>query len=356
MNTVQEKRPLPVKILAIIGFSAVVLFLGWLVLMLITKGSTTFSSLATITKNIAEYRPLGTLTLTTQKSVVNVHEPIVVEWNNVGNDGTYTIAYSCAHDLLLHTIDSDKMSPPLICDQTYAIPKDIHSLSLVVSQSSAQSTDISLTVSFVQDDGGEVVSGKTTVTVKNVEESGMQSNISSTTTPSVPDDTRTLSKENIRAGTSTPSSVRDVTPQQHTKPQTPSHTVPYSTKSNGQSTNPQEYIDLVLHTLAIGVLQNGTLIQTKKYSNDTLNAIRIDIENIGTKTSGAWHFTTTLPDDTVYTSPTQIPLKPNEHAEFTLTFGVDARSEKTIATLSIVFTQNDVNNANNYSSVNVAVD
>ncbi len=337
MSHSPTERSLSIKILTIIGFSATILFIGWLLLKLAVKAPETFSSLATITKNIDTYRPLEKLVLTPEKKVMNVHDTMKITWEDTKNEGVYSLTFVCNNVTL--AIKNEKGDVlPIICNTAYKLPAQTFTLSVTALNAPKGFSDIKLTLSFTDNRTNETISTKESITVVNA-------NLVSTTGGPRP---ATTTRPEI---TEKPS-----VPKNEVVLHTPSTKQTYTTYTYYPQSDPHGFTDLTLHTQGIGIIENGTFIQSGTYSNNTLNALIIDIENVGTKTSNEWNFTTRLPDGTVYTSPAQIPLKPKEHAVFTLTFSVNVRSGKTITTSSTVFTQNDVRTENNYSSVNVVVD
>ena len=338
MSHPPTERPLSIKILTIIGFSATIILIGWLLLKLAVKAPETFSSLATITENIDTYRPLEKLVLTPEKKVINVHDTTKITWEDTKNEGVYSLTFVCTNVTL--AIKNEKGDVlPIVCNTAYKLPAQTFTLSITALNAPKGFSDIKLTLSFTDSRTNETISTKESITVVNAD---------------------------LVSTTGGPHPATTTRPEIAEKPSVPKNEVIlYNTPSTKQThttytyypqSDPHGFTDLTLHTQGIGIIENSTFIQSGKYSNNALNAVIIDIENIGTKTSNEWHFTTRLPDGTVYTSSAQIPLKPKEHAVFTLTFNVDVRSGKTITTSSTVYAQNDVNNENNYSSVNVVVD
>lgn len=344
MSHSPTERPLFIKILTIIGFSATIILIGWLLLKLAVKAPETFSSLATITENIDTYRPLEKLILTPEKKVVHVHDTTKITWEDTKNEGVYSLTFVCT-DVTLAIKNERGDVLPIVCKTAYKLPAQTFTLSVTVLDAPKGFSDIKLTLSFTDSRTNETISAKENITVVNAD-------LVSTTGGPRPETTMT------RPTTTIPSEIAEKPSVQKNEviPHTPSTKQTYTTYTYYPQSDPHGFTDLALHTQGIGIIENGTFRQSDKYSNDTLNALIIDIENIGTKTSNEWYFTTRLPDGTVYTSPTQTPLKPKEHGVFTLTFGVAVRSGKTTTTSSTVFTKNDVRTENDYSSVNVVVD
>lgn len=341
MSHSSTERPLSIKILTIIGFSATVILIGWLLLKIAIKAPETFSSLATITQDIDTYRPLEKLILTPEKKVIHVGDTTKITWEDTKNEGVYSLTFVCT-DVTLAIKNEKGDVLPIVCKTAYELPTQTFALDITALNAPKGFSDIKLTLSFTDSRTKETISAKESITVVNAD-------LVSTTGGPRPETT-------TRPTTSPESVEKPPVPKNDVVLNTSSTKQTYTTYTYYPQSDPHGFTDLALHTQRVGSIENGTFIQSGKYSNDTLNAIIIDIENIGTKTSSEWYFTTRLPDGTVYTSPAQIPLKPKEHAVFTLTFSIGVRSGKTTTTSSTVFTQNDMRTENNYSSVNIIVD
>ncbi len=119
--------------------------------------------------------------------------------------------------------------------------------------------------------------------------------------------------------------------------------------------DPYGYTDLAVTTLGAGALVNGIFVPSAHYDRDQRNAIKFDIKNIGTKTSGTWTFTTRLPSGVIYESEPQVPLMPLEHVEFTLSFGIEDEDDGSTKVTTTVSTKNDTNSGNNTSAWTVVV-
>lgn len=114
------------------------------------------------------------------------------------------------------------------------------------------------------------------------------------------------------------------------------------------------YSDLAITTLGNGTTYRGKFSFESEYRSKESNALMIDIQNKGTLTSGTWVFSSVLEDKTLYTSPVQAPLRPGEHAVFTIPF--DTRSKRDVNIWSVVHSNYDALLSNNVDVYEVRVD
>lgn len=119
--------------------------------------------------------------------------------------------------------------------------------------------------------------------------------------------------------------------------------------------DPKGYTDLVAVFGAVGEMTSGERFVPAKYlSEDERSAMQFQVKNIGTKTSGEWHFTAKLPDGSTINSLPQRPLLPNETATLTIAFdGVEGTKDRTVGV--DVIGGNDTNLTNNGFRVTVDV-
>ena len=118
---------------------------------------------------------------------------------------------------------------------------------------------------------------------------------------------------------------------------------PSTTEISSESSS--KFIDLDISILGTGIVERGVFSFTQAYREDKLNAVMIDIVNKGNTLSDSWSFITSLPDGSTYTSPMQAPLKPEEHAIFTLQYEIGKSKRNNI--LSTVLPIRDTTILNN---------
>jgi len=319
MNDVQRNESIAVKILAIIGFSATILFFAWLLVVVVKGTPDTFSSLATIVgekeafqEELAQGRQATRkLAFESDKSVVNTREPFSLTWNTVDEDGNFVFEYTCDPENKASVLVGDATEIPtrLACGEQLPLSPLTTNLTIGIVSENARFTDVPMRLRFVDTDNNPLYDAKLNMTVINTNIGNLQETVAgeATTTESVPE-------ENTDEETPT---VVETEPEVVVAPVPVQWIYPTS--------NPAGYVDL---RITVQSAQNNTVV--------------IDVTNIGTKTSENWSFIVNIPERTVYNSPAELPLKPKEHAVFTIP-DVDY-SHGLVATVT---TSNDSNLTNN---------
>ncbi len=335
MTESSSERSALVKLLTLVGMLATVLFVVWLASRVFILLPSAFSSLASIAGEVNDYRPATELVLKTEKSIVNSKESFDIHWTDMRQTGAYHFSYACTEGVTLTTRDTSGKLTDVTCAEALTLPATIQSLSLNFTSLKARFTDVPLTLTFENKAKKIAFTEEIKMTVVN---------------PSIPTQEETPRTDDA-AKPDTGSDVPVV------KPQTPAVSKPIPkpvTTTVYPSSNPNGFTDLKVTTLGSGVLTNGVFTYTPKYHSDVKSALRFDIKNIGTKTSDTWSFSINLPDGQKYTSETQTALKPNEHVEFTIGFGLG--DEDTLAKMTTtVKTTSDTNSKNNTSEWSVVV-
>jgi len=80
--------------------------------------------------------------------------------------------------------------------------------------------------------------------------------------------------------------------------------------------------DMSVEIIAVGVLNGEMFNQNDTLTESSIAATRIEVENIGKKSSGEWSFEVEFPTATAfaYTSPLQAPLESGERKTYLLSF------------------------------------
>lgn len=316
------------KILAIIGFIATVLIIVWLIVEGVKRLPDGFSSLANIVETIEDYEPRTEITLSTDKEVVNSGETFVISWSDVHRSGSHTLGFACMNGITIEAMDDNGVRTPFNCDESLSLPATVHALTVTAFSSKERSSNLTFTIIFTDTEKKTTLTDTTTVRVVNAE-------IPFGGVP--PEETETPETDDVTPPTP---------PQPAPKPVV---TIVYP------QSDPYGYTDLAVTTLGAGALVNGIFVPTAHYDRDQQNAIKFDIKNIGTKNSGTWTFTTRLPSGVIYESEPQVPLKPLEHVEFTLSFGIEDENDDSTKVTTSVFTKNDTNSGNNTSTWTVVI-
>lgn len=347
MNETQTMKGAVVKTLAIVGFMVTIGFLVYFAIAGMKHAPAGLASLATIAEKINLYRPdTPELTVATEKIVVNSEESFQVSWTDVMDEGEYHFRYDCVPGVRLTVRSIDSVFVPMGCGETLTLPADVHGLFLTAISDDMRFTDIPLTISFSKTDGSDAISNTTKVTVINAT---IPVQVATTKDDSLDAPNEVPAVSVIETPVLSESKPEVTTPVIETKPKIPETSLPVTPEV-------KTYSDLSIISIASGVLKNGVFSPTATFDRDLNNAVQFKVQNIGTKTSGTWSFTTVLPSGEIYASPVQTPLASQAQVVFTLGFFLDASAPSTVGfvhTLSISGT--DASAENNIASQSVRV-
>jgi len=340
MNQVsEEKKESMTKVLAILGFIAVIIFAVWLAVQIVRVIPSAFSSLASIAEVVYNYRGEEDLEVSTQKSVLNAGESFTISWSQMRTAGSYTFSYACVDGVSIDIRKNDGTIQTIACDTTVALGSAT-SIEILIQSEKARFVDVAYTVQFLRNGQTAATASKSSaVTIVNasIPVSGIV-----VTTPEVAD-------EEIK----TPA---ESTP---TKPTTPVYTAgtPVTVTKYVYITpvsDPKGDIDLQVTYFGVGVIKNGVFIAQSSIDADDAAAMQFEVKNIGTKTARDWSYSAKLPASISYKSGDQKALKPNERAVITL--GFDGLSKSGIETVSVeVEAKGDVKKSNNVFSKTVKI-
>ncbi len=346
MNETNTIKSLSIKVLAIIGFFATGVLIAWLFVFVIKIAPSAFSSLASIAESIQSYHPINEISIATENSVVNSSESFQVSWTDMKQAGEYHFTYICTPGVTLSVRDGDGLLAPIKCTDILTLPATAHGIFVTITSDEIRLTDVPLKVTFTNPEKNISLSSEMKITVVNAT-IPVREEFPTVVTPVVTPEPEKTESALEPVVVTTPEPQPTSTP----RPKAPTMT---TTVVYPQS-NPNGFTDLKVTTLGSGILKNGVFTYTAKYDRDLRNAIKFDIKNIGTKTSGSWTFKTLLPSGVVYESPVQIPLKPMEHVEFTLGFDLEDNSKDLVKITNTVYTKNDTNTKNNSAVWHVVV-
>lgn len=341
MNETQTMKSAVVKSLAIVGFLVTAGGCIYFAIAGIQRTPWGFASLASIAESISQYRPTKELTIATEKIVVNSSDSFQITWTDLKAPGEYQFSYACVPGVRLEVRSAEGSFVPMNCTDVLTLPSTATGLFLTALSDDNRFTDIPLTVSFTNTKTEQVFSHTTKITVVNAM-IPVHDTVSSTETPTAPNDDSAKPVTEETPATETPVVAEK-----------PAPVVAETPKPIAQET----FTDLSVTILGSGMLQDGVFVSTKNFGRDLNNAIRFDVKNIGTKTSGTWSFTTTLPSGEVYTSPVQAPLAPQAHVVFTLGFYLDVPEGEVVKfTNTLSITGTDTKTENNTASLSVVVE
>lgn len=340
MNETQTMKSAVVKSLAIVGFLVTAGGCIYFAVAGIQRMPWGFASLASIAESISQYRPTKELTIATEKIVVNSSDSFQITWTDLKAPGEYQFSYACVSGVRLEVRSAEGSFVPMNCTDVLTLPSTATGLFLTALSDDNRFTDIPLTVSFTNTKTEQVFSHTTKITVVNAM-IPVRDTITSTETSATRED------GGAKPAEETPATETPVVAEK------PAPVVAETPKPIAQET----FTDLSVTILGSGMLQDGVFVPTKNFGRDLNNAIRFDVKNIGTKTSGSWSFTTVLPSGEVYTSPVQAPLAPQAHVVFTLGFYLDVPEGEVVTfTNTLSITGTDAKAGNNTASLSVVVE
>jgi hypothetical protein len=325
-----------VKLLAIIGFFALIALGVWLVVQGVRFFPSAFSSLASIAETINGYRPQTELVIELEKNIVNSGETFTMTWTDMG-EGTYTFKHVCADGISLAVRTSEGLLQNVSCTSSLSLPSEVHGLFVSVNAREQRFSDVALTVTFDGKTGDDHVA-ESRVTVVNA------------TVPTKP--VATEVKDEVKEPeVIVPPKTEVVTRPTPPKAATPTASVPSQPASAVVAVLPKSYengfIDLRATYLGVGTIINGTFVPKATFDEDAKAAFRFEVKNIGTKVSGDWTYKLTLPGEVEYTSGTQVGLMPNERAVYTVGFDLVETNASAVNVEGVVTVKNDTDTKNN---------
>lgn len=311
----EPKKVSFLKKIAILGLIGII---TWASIGLVSVAPAAFTSLASLASSLNDYKnnldnnndELDTLIVTSNKTIVPTSETFELSWSTVRKQGSYTFSYKCTDGVALDIVEADG-NRGINCEQVYNIG-NISTLKLKADSEKNRFSEIKYTIAFLgTNDTKPRASGEASLTIIN-------SKISDSTVAKTDD-----SKDSSNVGTATTTET--------SKPQTVTTPVAPTTTTKPAPTYTQEYVytipvsdpkgrvDLAARFINSGRIVGNTFFPEVIKQNDK-GAIQFEVKNYGTKTSGTWTFSVTLPNGELYTSSNQTQLKPNERAVLTIGF------------------------------------
>lgn len=342
MNQVsEEKKESLTKILAILGFLAIIVFAVWLAVQIVRVIPSAFSSLASIAEVVYNYRGEESLEVATQKSVLNAGESFTVSWNDMRGEGTYAFSYACTDGVSVDMRKADGTIETIACDTQVSLG-NATSIELLASSEKTRFIDVSYTITYTKAGKTEVASSKTaTVTIVNA--SIPTNGVAVKTDDEPKQEVEKTPKTEVQETTPTAQTYTQGTPKKVTK-------YVYITPVS----DPKGDVDLQITFLGVGTIKNGVFLAQTSIDTDDEGALQFEVKNIGTKTAEDWSYEAELPASISYSSGDQKALKPNERAVITLGFEGLTKSGTEIVSVEIE-AKGDVKKSNNEFSKTIKV-
>lgn len=339
----KNKKDGVLKSLAIIGFVGIIIIISWLSIQLVNVMPNAFSSLASLAEGLnqqsfkeeveGEVKPL---LVTSNTTLVNTGESINLSWETVPNQGSYTFSYTCTEGVSIDILDVNNGLRNITCDTNYNVGNS-DSISITVESEKKRFENIEYSIAFLAtNDTTPRAEGSASFTVIN---SSIQDVIASNEET----ESESVVEETEEKETSEPT-TEVVEPTTPTYNQEFVYTIPTS--------DPNGRTDLSTKFLATGKIVGNTFFP-EALVQDENGALQFEVKNYGTKTSGKWTYTLSLPGGGNYSSTEQSPLKPNERALITIGFPTTDSSSYTF--VGKVTEATDKNTINNQFSQTVSI-
>ena len=263
----ESKPSLISNIIAGIGFFFIIILIIW-GLSNLTRLAPAFFAL---------FSSVGTtLTITPESSTVVSGTPTTINWSHKASQGTYAFVYECRTGISIDVPNATGGSATLPCATAYVVAAGGAEAIRITPRSTVPSILVPFTITYRDEKGVAGASGADAITVTNAS--------TTTTTPSKPTTTpvKTPTKPVVVGG------------------------LP----------------DLTTRLIGIGIMINGSFQATSGIGLNDTGAVRFEIKNTGTASTGTWYFNASLPSSPTYQyhSVAQQSLAPGDRIEYTLQF------------------------------------
>jgi hypothetical protein len=346
LETEKNKKGTGLKFLAVISFIAIIIGIAWLSVKLVSVAPSAFSSLASLAEVMN--RPTETVTpkdqdddtrlvkfqVTSNKTLLNVGEPVTLSWERARSTGSYVFSYQCASGISIDLQDVMGLKS-IDCETNYNIG-DTTTVTLLIDSEKERYVDVLYTISFLgTNDQTPRATGSASLTIINSDIQNIlgQAETEEETTTTEPTDVPTPdTSETVTRRPTQPTAPAPTTPsyeQQYT------YTIPTS--------DPAGRTDLGTRYITTGTITGNTFLPGT-IRRQAEGALQFEVKNYGTKTSERWSYTVSLPDGSTYRSPAQEPLKPNERAVLSIGFPTTSSTQHTfVVTVSEPTDKNRLN-------------
>lgn len=294
-NSSQAGQGAVSNILAVAGFIILIAIIIW--------GAYHFLELASSGLASLFGRSSDAIKVTLSDNSVTTGEAFDASWTYAPEGaGVFTVLYQCQEGLQLRSVTTAGVVTAIPCGAAFPLGNE-----------TAKSTKIIPSIS-----GTETIESTFTVIFNPVVDS------TSTSTAAAPRP-QGSAKVTIAPQTTTGTVATSTTKQPATGTGTVTTPKPTTTTTKPVTTPVQTGTpDLEIRILAVGVIDpyTGGFVARSPISPEETVAVKFDVANRGTGSSGAWYFSAELPTYPVapYNSPKQASLAPGAHIENTLRF------------------------------------
>ena len=348
-NQTPEKKNSILKTLAIAGFVAVIIIVGWLSVQFVSVVPSAFSSLASLAEGINQYEEntenaakTQSIVVTSNTTLVNSGGNVDISWNTAQANGSYVFSYECTDGVAVDLVGANGVQN-IDCGANYNIG-DVDSATLAIDSAKDRYSDLTYTIAFIETDRTEPSAvGTATLTVVNSTIPNIT--LADETEEEVLDEAFEDSViDEIAEEVSQEAQEPVVTPQPSTTTPPPAPVYEQEYVYTIPTSDPNGRTDLATRFIATGMI-SGQRFTPGLIESDEDGAIQFEVRNLGTRTSEEWTFSFDLPTGGTYESKTQDPLKPNERAVLTVGFPTTNQNSHTFEVE--VETDRDRNSQNN---------
>ncbi len=313
--TDESKKPSRLKnILAIVAF-LILLGVGiWSAIQVISFIPHIFSSDGTATLKTKAHRlPFGKKDIVVSVTPQNAKSgnPVLVQWNRKGGDaGVTSFAYACKEGF--HFEINNAAIP---CNIPYTFAPDQNTLQVTPITTKA-SIEVPFAITYTNENGDSIRDSKTLTVINTGEATSITHHPTQPTPTSYTHSAPTKHKVPAQTTTHKPKEAPSVTTPIPTKIQTKIIRVP-------RQSNPYGVADLSLISLQVGtVASDNSFMPQPIISRYEKGAAQFIVKNNGTKETGTWYFSATVPSNGNYTftSRPQPSLLPGASATLLITF------------------------------------
>jgi hypothetical protein len=310
------------SVLAIVGFIVIIAIGIWGAVNAVKLAPQMFSTLASPFDKIS-----SDIDLNVPKSSINSNEPFEISWKHNGKDrGLYAFSYRCRPGFQFQVPQPDGTYLPIECETPYNIPSSNSSLRLIPNSNLNRFLDVPFVLVYLDGEGEIIAEGSNMITVVN---------------PLATESPDTVSVGNTNSNITSP---------------TPSNITPGPSIVRTQESLP----DLSVRILNVGSINPNTrtFVPHTTLSSGDIGAVRFEVTNSGSKSSGVWGFSASLPTNPAfeYTSERQRSLNPGDRIEYTIQFDQLVRGTNTF-TVHVDTTNeiDEVSERNNIATQAIAV-
>jgi hypothetical protein len=320
-----------IRILAVVGLIAVMGVGLWGSATLVRSAPEFMSGVRSAISTAAVYlssifQPAENLKLSIYPQTLRNGEMFSIGWTHSGktSEGVYQFSYKCLDGVQISITNPDGTKSNIQCETPMGLKDEKTSPRYRITSDKNRFLDAPITISFIQEEGGEVLLSDTmflTVINENIAQS-------STTESSTTYEQNNTEDNAHVASTATNTNGSDNTVS------TATEEIHQFAGGETQTEDPNGKPDLKVTILETGYIDKATneFFATSTPLSPSLRiAVRFSVENAGTKTTPQWSFNAVLPTSPhyIYHSNGQRALAPGDKIEYTLGFD-QTKAEKTV--------------------------